>query len=58
MAMSGRKVVGAITSLVSARYLQLQCVKVLHEVLIMPILFNGSETMIWMEEERSKIRAV
>ena len=49
---SGRKVEGAI------RFLQLECVRVLHETLIMPVLLYGSETMIWREKKRSRIRAV
>ena len=31
---------------------------VLHETLLVPVLMYGSETMIWKEEERSRIRAV
>ena len=30
---------------------------VLHESLLVPVLMNGSETMLW-KEERSRIRAV
>ena len=45
---SGRRVAGAIRSVVNARSLQLECAKVLH----------GSETMIWRETERSRITAV
>ena len=46
---SGRRVAGAIKSLVNARSL--------HESLLMPALTYGSET-IWREKERSRIRAV
>ena len=42
---SGRKVAGAIRSLINARDLQLQCVRVLHEGLLVPILLYGSETL-------------
>ena len=42
----------------NARGLQFECVRVLHETLIVPVLMYGSETMIWKEEERSRIRAV
>ena len=31
---------------------------VLHESLLLPVLTYGSETIIWREEERSRIRAV
>ena len=55
---SGRRIAGDIKSLVNARSLQLVCARVLHESLIMPLLTYGSATMIWMEKERSRIRAV
>ena len=56
--MSGRRVGFAIRFLVNARGLQLECAKVLTETLIVPTLMDGSETMIWEEEEGSRIRAV
>ena len=31
---------------------------VLHESLLVPVFSYGSETMIWKEKERSRIRAV
>ena len=43
---SGRRVVGAIRSLVKARELQLNCARVLHETLLVSILMYGSETML------------
>ena len=55
---SGRKIAGAIRSLVNARNLQLECVRALHESLLVPVLTYGSETMIWREKERSGIWAV
>ena len=45
-------------SLVNARSLQLECTRVLHESLLVPFLTYGSETMMWREKERSRIRAV
>ena len=54
---SGRRVAGAIRSLVFARGLQLECARVLHELLFVPFLMCGSETMIWKEKERSRIMA-
>ena len=55
---SGRKVAGAIRSLVNAKSLQLECARVLDKSLLMPAPTYGSETMIWMEKERSRIRVV
>ena len=55
---SGRRVAGAIRSLVNVRNLQLECASVLHEILLVPILMYGNETMLWKKEERSRIRAV
>ena len=51
-------VAGAIRSLVKARNLQPQCARILHESLLVPVLMYGSETVIWREKERSRIRAV
>ena len=42
----------------NARGLQLECDRVLHETLLVPVLIHGSETMIWKEKERSRIRGV
>ena len=55
---SRRRVAGVIRSLVNARDLQIECVRVLHEMLLVPILMYGSETMLWKEKERSRIRGV
>ena len=38
---SGRRVAGAIRSLVNARDLQLECARVLHETLLVPVLMYG-----------------
>ena len=38
--------------------LKIECTRVLHESLLVPVLTYGSETMIWREKERSRIRAV
>ena len=55
---SGRRVVaGAIKSLVNAGDLQLECARLLHETLLVPVLMYGNETMLW-KKERSRIRAV
>ena len=55
---SGRRVADAISSLVNARDLHLECVRILHETLVVPLLMYGSETLLWKERERSRIRAV
>ena len=55
---SGRMVTVAIRFLVNARDLQLECTRVLHETLHMPVLTYGSETMLLKEKETSRIRAV
>ena len=55
----GRRIPGAIRSLFNAaRSLQFECASVLHESLLVPVLTYGSETMIWREKERSRIRDV
>ena len=41
---TGRRVAGAIWSLVNARDLHLECARVLHEALLEPVLMYGSET--------------
>ena len=53
-----RKVVDAMRFLVNARDLQLECARVLHKTLLVPVLMYGSEKMLWKENERSGIRAV
>ena len=55
---SGRRVSSACRSLVNARGLQLECARVLHETLLVPVLMYASETMLRKEEEISRIRAV
>ena len=58
--MIGACIVGGglqILFLVNARGLQVECGRVLHETLLVPVLKYGSETMIW-KEERSRIRVV
>ena len=54
---SGRMVAGAIRSLVNPRDLQLECDRLLHETLLVPVLMYGSEAMLWKEKARSKVRA-
>ena len=43
---SETRVAGAIMSLVNARSLQLDCTRVLHESLLVPVITYDSETMI------------
>ena len=52
---SGRKVAGFIRFLVNARDLQLDCVRVMLEGLLVPVQMYGSETDM---KKRSRIRAV
>ena len=54
---SGRRVVGAIRFLVSFLDLQLKCVRFLHKTLLVPVLMYDTETMLWKEKERPRIRA-
>ena len=44
--------------MVNTRDLQLECVTVLHETLLVPVLMYDSETIIWREKEISRVRAV
>ena len=37
---------------------QIECAGVLHEVLLIPVLIYGSETVLWRERGRSGIRTV
>ena len=55
---SGRMVAGAIRSLGNARCLQLGWARVLDELLLVPVLTYGSETIIWREKESPRIRAL
>ena len=43
----GKRVAGTIRSKVNARDLQLECTKVLHETLLVPVLMYDNETMLW-----------
>ena len=45
-------------SLINARGLQLQYTRVLHESLLVPAVTYGTETLLWEEKERSRVRAV
>ena len=55
---SGREITGAIRSLVIARGVQRECARVLDEGLLVPVLLYVSETMMWREQNRSRIKAV
>ena len=52
---SERRVASAIRSLINARSLQLECDRVLHESLLVPVLTYDSEKMIWRDKERSRL---
>ena len=49
---SGRRVAGAIKSLVKAMNLQLVRVMFLDEILLVPVLTHVSETILWKERTR------
>ena len=55
---SGRRVTGAVRSIVNARDLQLKCARVFYETLLVPVVMYGRETMLWKERERFRMRAV
>ena len=55
---SGKRVAGAMRSLVKARDLQLECAIVLQESLFVLVLMYGDETMLWKEKERPRNRDV
>ena len=38
--------------------MELECARVLHETLLVPVLMYCSEAMLWKEKERSRIRTV
>ena len=44
--------------MVNARSLHLECAKVFYKSLLVPVLSFGSETMIWREKEKSRIRGL
>lgn len=52
---ASEEVVGAIKVLMSAKWLNLNCVRVLHESTLILTLMYGSETSIW---EKVRIRVV
>ena len=43
---SGRRVASPIRSLFNVRDLQIECARVLHEPLLVPVLMYGSQTML------------
>ena len=47
-----------IRSLVNSRNLHLEFARVLHETLLISVLMYCNETMLWKENEKSRIRAV
>ena len=58
MLASGSKVAGVIRFMVNARDLQLEGAGVLHDTFFVPVPNYGSETMLWMENERYRVRSV
>ena len=58
MGQSGRRVAGTMRSLVNTSDLQPEYARVLHETLLVHVLLYVIETMLWKEDEISRIRAV
>ena len=54
----GRKIAGALRSLVNEWGSPLECSRVLRELLVVPVLLYGSETMLWKEKEIYRVWAV
>ena len=53
--MSVRKARGVNRSLMNATNLQIESTWGLHEILLLPVLLYGSETMVWKEKDKSSI---
>ena len=49
---------GVISSLVNTRDLELECARVLYEILLVSVLMCGIGTMLHKEKERTRIRAL
>ena len=54
----GRKMAGAIRSLVNVKGMSVECARILHESILVPTLVYGSETMVWKERDRRRVGAV
>ena len=48
----------AVGSLINLRDLRIECARILYKTLHVPILTHDSETMLWKDKERSRIRTV
>ena len=44
--MIGRRATGPTRSLINATDLQFECTRILHEILLVPVLMYGNETML------------
>src|SRR5678815_40660 len=53
---NGRMVAGAIKSLVNVKGLSLECARVLHDGMLLPVLLHSSETMVRNKKYRSKVQ--
>lgn len=49
---------GAVKSLVSAKGLNFECPRILHESILLLVLMYSSETVVWNEKCRSKVHVV
>src|SRR5678816_842231 len=52
---NGRKMAGAIKSLVDVKGISLECARVLHDGMLLPVLMYSSETMVWNKRYRYKV---
>ena len=55
---SGRRIAGAIRSLVNVMDLHFECARVLYETLLVPVLMYDSEIMLRKEKYIYRIRSV
>ena len=55
---SGRRVAGAIKSLVNGKSLSFECIWVLHESRLVPALLYGNEITVWYPKYRLRVQAV
>jgi hypothetical protein len=55
---NGRRVAGAIKTLANTKNLSLECIRRLHECMLVPVLMYGSEVTVWSQKNISRIQAV
>lgn len=55
--MNGKRIALEIKALVNEKELSLECASALHKSLLISTRMDGSETMVWEESEKARIRA-